>query len=374
LLTFRLKQNRIEVKVESSVQGRVIHGDNRAVLDALRRENLQVTCAYIDPPYNNHDRLHHYRDSLDDDLWLDEIATCAELIRNVLDEQGSLWVSIDDGMMHYLKVRLDMVFGRENFVTTIIWEHRTSRENRAVFSNNHEYVLVYARDRKKFKSYRNLLSPTADWLERFKNPDGDVRGAWQSVSATAQGGHATQSQYYGIECPDGRMLYPPKGRCWTLTEGKMKAAIEEGRVYFGKNGHGVPRIKKYLSEVKAGLTPHTLWKADEVGTTADAKKQVLNISRNMAVFETPKPEELIARIISIATKPGDIVLDAYLGSGTTAAVAHKLDRRYVGIEIGDQVATHCVERLRSVCAGEQGGISKTADWKGGGDFAFVRHA
>lgn len=360
--------------MELSVRGRVIQGDNRTVLESLRNSRLQVTCAYIDPPYNNHDRLHHYKDSLDDDIWLDEVANCAELIRDVLDDKGSLWVSIDDGMMHYLKVRLDRVFGRENFVTTIVWEHRTSRENRAVFSNNHEYVLVYARNRKQFKAHRNLLAPTPEWLERFKNPDNDPKGPWQSVSATAQGGHATRSQYYAIECPDGRVLHPPKGRCWTLNEAKMKAAIHERRIYFGKNGSGVPRIKKYLSEVNSGLTPHTLWKADEVGTTANAKKQVLAVTNHEAVFETPKPEELISRIIGIATKPGDVVLDAYLGSGTTAAVAHKLDRQYIGIEIGNQVATHCVERLRSVCAGEQGGISKAVNWRGGGDFSFVRQA
>lgn len=355
-------------------QGQLIQGDNKAVLRHLVENGVKVACAYLDPPYNNHDRLHHYRDSVDDDVWLDGITACAELVRDLLENHGSLWVSIDDGMMHYLKVRLDGVFGKQNFVTTIVWEHRTSRENRAVFSNNHEYVLVYARDLKQFKKYRNALAPTPEWLGRFKNPDCDPKGPWQSVSATAQGGHATQSQYYGLECPDGRILHPPKGRCWTLTESRMKAAIGEGRIYFGKNGGGVPRIKKYLSESKSGLTPHTLWKADEVRTTADAKKHILSVSQDMAVFETPKPEELIARIINIATKPDDIVLDAYLGSGTTAAVAHKLDRRYIGIEIGDHIATHCVERLRSVCSGEQGGVSKLTNWRGGGEFAFARLA
>ncbi|MBO6900649.1 MAG: site-specific DNA-methyltransferase [Rhizobiaceae bacterium] len=360
--------------MNSSFRGKLIQGDNAAVLDSLRREGTQVTCAYIDPPYNNHDRLQHYDDSVSDNIWLDQISSCALQIKQVLAENGSLWVSIDDGMMHYLKVRLDEIFGRENFVSTIVWEHRTSRENRAVFSNNHEYILVYARDRKKFKEYRNPLEFTAEWKSRFKNPDNDPKGDWQSVSATAQGGHATKSQIYAIECPDGRMLYPPKGRCWTLTKERMLKAIGEGRIYFGRGGGGVPRIKKYLSEVEGGLTPHTLWKAEEAGTTAHAKKHVLSISEEMAVFETPKPEELIARIVHIATKPNDLVLDAYLGSGTTAAVAHKLGRRYIGIEIGDHIATHCVARLRSVCRGEEGGISTSTGWRGGGDFEFSRHA
>lgn len=360
--------------MESEIQGHLIQGDNRPVLQSLVRSGTKVTCAYIDPPYNNHDRLHHYQDSVADEDWLDYISECATNIRHLLLDHGSFWVSIDDGMMHYLKVRLDTVFGRDNFVNTIVWEHRTTRENRAVFSNNHEYVLVYAKDRKRFKSYRNPLAYTADWQARFKNPDDDPRGPWQSVSATAQGGHATRSQYYAIECPDGRLLHPPKGRCWILTEDKMAQAIRDGRIYFGKGGRGVPRIKRYLSELDGGLTPHTLWKSDEVGTTADAKKQVIKVSKDLSVFETPKPEELIARIVTIATKPGDLVLDAFLGSGTTAAVAHKLGRRYIGIEIGDQIATHCVDRLRSVCDGEQGGISKVSAWRGGGHFGFERYA
>lgn len=355
-------------------QGKLIHGDNVKVLESLRKAGTKVTCAYIDPPYNNHDRLKHYHDSVADDVWLEHITSVASQMKSLLTENGSFWVSIDDGMMHYLKVRLDEIFGRENFVSTVVWEHRTSRENRAVFSNNHEYILVYARDRKKFKAYRNPLAFTDDWKSRFKNPDNDPRGAWQSISATAQSGHATKSQHYAIECPDGRMLYPPKGRCWVYTKEKMLRAVAEERIYFGKGGGGVPRIKKYLSEVEGGLTPHTLWKAEEVGTTADAKKHIISMARESAVFETPKPEQLIARIVEIATKPNDLVLDAYLGSGTTAAVAHKLGRRYIGIEIGDQITTHCVDRLRSVCEGEEGGISSLTGWRGGGDFELAKQA
>lgn len=360
--------------MDSDIQGQLIQGDNLAVLASLVELERQVVCAYIDPPYNNHDRLHHYEDSVDDATWLDQITQSATQIRDLLADHGSLWVSIDDGMMHYLKVRLDQVFGRDNFISTIIWEHRTSRENRAVFSNNHEYILVYARDRRKFKSHRNPLEYTSEWKSRFQNPDNDPRGQWQSVSATAQAGHATKSQHYLLTCPDGREVLPPKGRCWTLTKERMLLAIQEGKIYFGRNGLGVPRIKKYMSEVDGGLTPHTLWKSEEVGTTASAKKHVLNVSGDICVFETPKPEELIARIISIATNPGEVVLDAYLGSGTTASVAHKLGRKYIGIEIGEQIATHCVNRLRSVCQGEQGGISKAANWQGGGNFKFVKYA
>lgn len=353
---------------QSSVQGKLIKGDNKKVLDELILVGTQTTCAYIDPPYNNFDNFDHYDDKREFDVWLEEIIDVSKKIKKTLVNHGSLWVSIDDENMHYLKVALDGVFGKQNFVTTIIWQHRTSRENRAVFSNNHEYVLVYAIDKKAFKKYRNPLPYTDEWRKRFKNPDDDPRGPWQSVSATAQAGHATQSQHYELLSPLGFNHLPPKGRCWVLTRDRMTSAIDRGEVYFGKSGAGVPRIKKYLAEAVGGLTPHTLWTADEVGTTASAKKHMLQMLQEESVFETPKPEELLARIISISSNPGDLVLDAYLGSGTTASVAHKLGRRYIGIELGEHITTHCVERLRSVCSGESGGISQKIGWKGGGKF------
>ncbi|WP_434723661.1 site-specific DNA-methyltransferase [Mesorhizobium sp. RIZ17] len=349
-------------------QGKLIKGDNSVVLDRMIAEGTVVSCAYIDPPYNNKDRFDHYEDNKDYDIWEAEIIAVSSKIRSLLSEEGSLWVSIDDKLMHYLKVALDNVFGRENFISTVVWEHRTTRENRAIFSNNHEYILVYAKNFEKFKSYRNPLPFTDEWKDRFKNPDNDPRGPWQSVSANAQAGHATAGQFYELVAPSGKRHLPPKGRCWLYTQARMNEAMREGRIYFGKGGSGVPRIKRYLREVKGGLTPHTLWKADEVGTTASAKKHLLDVLADVSVFETPKPEQLISRILSIASNPGDLVLDAYLGSGTTASVAHKMDRRYVGIELGEHIASHCVRRLRSVCQGEQGGISKAVNWLGGGDF------
>lgn len=356
------------------LRGKLIQGDNSVVLDRLWEQGVEVACAYIDPPYNNRDRLSHYHDDFDDDAWLEETALVASKIKRLLPPKGSLWVSIDDGMMHYLKVKLDSIFGRDNFVSTIVWEHRTTRENRAVFSNNHEYILVYAANAANFKSHRNPLPFTAEWAARFNNPDNDRRGPWQSVSATAQAGHATQDQFYEVVSPSGKRHLPPKGRCWVYSKMKMIEYIDDGRIYFGRDGDGVPRLKKYLNEAKGGLTPHTLWRSEEVGTTAIAKKHVLDVIKDASVFETPKPEALLARIISIATNPGELVLDAYLGSGTTASVAHKLGRRYIGIEIGDHIATHCAARLRSVCQGEQGGISKNVDWRGGGAFEIQKLA
>jgi adenine-specific DNA-methyltransferase len=238
--------------------------------------------------------------------------------------------------------------------------------------NNHEYVLVYAKSAEFFKKSRNYLDINADVLSRYKNPDNDHRGSWQSVSATAQAGHAVASQFYEIIAPNGRRHVPPKGRCWIYNESQMLDEIQKGNIWFGAKGNGVPRIKKFLSERKIGLTPETLWTAEDVGTTDIAKKHLLQILRDQDVFDTPKPESLLKRILTIATNPDDLVLDAYLGSGTTAAVAQKMGRQFIGIELGNHAITHCVERLRLVINGEQGGISEEVKWMGGGGFNFYR--
>jgi adenine-specific DNA-methyltransferase len=349
----------------------IIQGDNRAVLTALRaRFAGQVRCAYIDPPYNNQERYNHYDDLQSHENWLADVVACAERIKPLLRDDGSLWVSIDDREVHYLKVALDGVFSRENFVTTIVWEQRTTRENRKAFSNNHEYILVYAANIRKFKENRGALDWSDDILARYKNPDNDPRGPWQSVSANVQAGHATQSQFYDLVAPNGKRHAPPNGRCWVYNQARMTEAIHNNNVWFGKDGNGAPRLKRFLNDARRGLTPHTLWPAAEVGTNDQAKKHLLSLFPDQAVFDTPKPESLIHQVLRIASAPGDLVLDAYLGSGTTAAVAHKMQRRYIGIEVGDHAATLCAERLRQVMAGEGGGVSPALGWTGGGAFAF----
>jgi len=349
----------------------IIQGDNAVVLQRLQSQfEGTVRCAYIDPPYNNQERYTHYSDVQGHDEWLKEIVSCAKKIKSLLRGDGSLWISIDDRQVHYLKVALDEVFGRENFVSTIIWQQRTTRENRKVFSNNHEYLLVYAVDLNAFKEKRGLLEWDDAVLSRFKNPDNDPRGPWQSVSANVQAGHATKGQFYDLVAPNGRRHRPPKGRCWVYTETRMQQEIAADNVWFGKDGNSVPRLKRFLRDARQGLTPHTLWTAEEVGTNDSAKKHLLKLFPNRPVFDTPKPEALIHRILRIASDPGDLVLDAYLGSGTTAAVAHKMGRRYIGIERGEHAVTHCVDRLRQVIAGEQGGVSPIVGWHGGGTFSF----
>ncbi len=352
---------------------RLIHGDNRDVLPALADEIAGAArCVYLDPPYNNRERWTHYDDREGHDRWLAAVEATLAGVWPLLRADGSLWVSIDDTEVHYLKVLADRLFGRAAFVATIVWEHRTSRENRRVFSHNHEYLLVYARDPERFKLTRNPVAASPAVLARYRNPDADPRGPWQSISLTAQAGHGTAAQFYDLVAPNGRRHRPPKGRCWIYTRERMHAAVAAGEISFGAGGNGVPRLKRFLSAAPAGMTPPTLWPAAEVGTTAAAKREVLALFPDEPVFDTPKPEALLRRVLEIATDPGDLVVDAYLGSGTTAAVAHKTGRRWIGVERGEHAVTHCARRMRLVVDGEAGGISAGVGWRGGGGFRFER--
>jgi len=350
----------------------VAHGDNLAVLDSMGHwleGNLK--CAYLDPPYRTGERFTHYDDDASHEEWLKDVTTCARKVWDLLSDDGSIWISIDDQEVHYLKVALDRAIGRQNFVTTIIWQQRTTRENRRVFSNNHEYLLVYAKNPRKFGQARNGLAMTDDVRGRYVNHDNDPRGPWQSVSANVQAGHAVASQFYVITAPNGRKHMPPNGRCWVYNQRRMELEIAQGNIWFGKDGNGVPRLKKFLATGR-GMTPETLWFADQVGTNDHAKKHIHSLFPGEPLFDTPKPEALISRVLHIASNPGDLVLDPYLGSGTTAAVALKTNRRFVGIEFGDHAASIAAARLRQVVDGESGGISAQVSWEGGGGFDFLR--
>lgn len=351
----------------------IVHGCNKDVLPllSLTKANL-VQCIYLDPPYNNGDKYNHYEDNCNHEDWLNEMEKTLCLFKPLLKETGSVWISIDDNEMHYLKVVADRVFGRKNFVTTIVWQQRTTRENRKVFSNNHEYVLVYAKNLNEFSRSRNALPPSEEQLSRYKNPDNDSRGRWQSVSLNVQDGHASKSQFYTIVAPNGKEHIAPKGRCWTYNKERMEREIAEGNIWFGAKGDGVPRRKKFLSESKLSLTPETLWLGEDVGTNKQAKKHIKELFSDKILFDTPKPESLISRILEIATNEGDLVLDPYLGSGTTTATAHKMNRNYIGIEVGEHAITHAVDRMKMVVDGESGGISKSSSWSGGGEFSYYQ--
>lgn len=354
-------------------QNILIHGDNKDVLPELWPEFAnRVKCIYIDPPYNNGETYHYYNDNTTHENWLREIRNVLNLLKPLLTKDGSIWISIDDSEMAYLRIEADRIFGRENFAGTIIWQQRKSRENRAIFSCNHEYILVYAKDIKEFKKKRNLLPVHEDFISsKYKNPDNDPRGPWQSVTANVQSGHAAASQFYTVVSPSGVKHDPPKGRCWIYNEERMKQEIAAGNIWFGRNGCNTPRVKKFLRDAKIGLTPETIWLADEVGTSDSAKKQLMVLFHDEKnIFETPKPEDLLKRIIEIASEENDYVLDCFIGSGTTMATAHKLNRHYIGIEIGNHMSELVVRRMKKVIAGDDSGISKIVGWHGGGNFIF----
>ena len=352
----------------------LIQGDNLEALKALLPYYRgQVKCIYIDPPYNTRSAFEHYDDNLEHSRWLAMIWPRLELLRELLAEDGSIWVSIDDNEGHYLKVIMDEVFGRENFVASNVWQKRYSRENRETIGDVHEYIFVYAREKERFKSARNKLPLDEKQAKIYRNPDDpndpDPAKRWRGLPMTAQG--YRPNQMYEITGPNGKVHTPPEGRCWSMVEPEFQKLKAAGRIYWGKNGDAQPSVIRFLSEVP-GLVPWTWWPHEDVGHTDESKKEANHIFGADVSFGTPKPERLMARILQIATNPGDLVLDSFLGSGTTPAVAHKMGRRWIGIEMGDHAQTHCVPRLKKVIEGEQGGISEAANWKGGGGFAFYR--
>ena len=352
---------------------RLIFGDNLLALKALEQEfSGKVKCVFIDPPYNTGSAFTHYDDGLEHSIWLGLMRDRLEIIRRLMADDGSLWITIDDNEVHYLKVMCDEIFGRSNFLANMVWEKRTSRENRRVFSFNHDHLLVYAKSKGKFEAVRNPLGLNAEVLSRYKNPDNDLRGPWQSVSVNAQAGHATATQFYTLTLPSGRLVDPPKGRCWLYTKERMQQEIEAGNIWFGVDGDNAPRYKKFLKDGEdKGLTPETIWPASEVGTNDDAKKALLQLLPDHPVFDNPKPEQLLERVLHIATNSGEIVLDSFGGSGTTAAAAQKMGRRWIMIELGEHCHTHIIPRLKKVIDGDdKGGITEATNWRGGGGFRY----
>lgn len=343
-------------------------------LKALEKKYVgKVKCIYIDPPYNTGSAFEHYDDNLEHSIWLNLIRPRLKILWNMLrEDDGSIWISIDDSEQAYMRVLCDELFGRNHFIAQNVWQKRYSRENREAIGDSHEYILVYVKNKELFKQNRNFLPLAEKQLKAYKNPDNDPRGAWQSVSLLAQG--YRPNQMYTIIAPNGIKHTPPTGNCWKVIESEYQKALADNRITFGTDGNGVPRRKQFLSEAK-GLVPWTWWPQEEVGHTGESKNEVNALFGSEISFATPKPERLIQRIIHIATNPGDLVLDSFLGSGTTAAVAHKMNRRYIGIEMGDHAYTHCKLRLDKVISGEdKGGITVSANWQGGGGYRFYELA
>ncbi len=349
----------------------LIHGDNLIALKALEQDYAgQIKCIYIDPPYNTGSAFAHYDDSVEHSIWLSLIKQRIDILYSLLADNGSMWISIDDDEQAYLKVICDEIFGRANFVCSVIWHKKGTRSNDARwFSDNHDYILVYAKNKEDWKP--NLLPRPEDSADGYSNPDNDPRGVWASGPCHAK--TPNPKDIYEITTPSGRTLLPPPGTSWRFSQERFQQLISENRIWFGKNGDNVPRFKRFLTDVQDGFVPTTLWFREEVGDNQEAKKEVKLIDKD-DVFSTPKPERLIERILTLASKEGDLVLDSFLGSGTTAAVAHKMGRKWIGIELGNHAYTHCKIRMDKVIDGEQGGISKSVNWHGGGGYKFYELA
>lgn len=357
-----------EVNSFSEDDNLIIKGNNLLALHTLKEKYAgKIKLIYIDPPYNTGSDSFKYNDRFKHSTWLTFMKNRLEIVRELLSEKGSIWVNIDDDECHYLKILCDEVFGRENFVNNVIWEKKFSPQNDATWlSDSHDHILVFAKNKELWRP--KLLPRSEEMNSRYSNPDNDPRGPWTSSDLTVK--TYSEEYDYPITTPSGRVIKPAKGRSWNTSKQRMKELIDDNRIWFGEKGNNVPRLKKFLSEVKDGITAMTIWKHSEVGNNQDAKKEV-NAIENIAPFSTPKPEKLLNRIIHLASNEGDIVLDFFMGSATTQAVAHKMNRRYIGIEQMDYINTVSIPRLQKVIEGEQGGISKDVNWQGGGSFVYV---
>lgn len=352
----------------------LIQGDNLDALKALLPYFAgQVKCIFIDPPYNTQSAFgEFYDDNLEHAKWLSMIYPRLELLRRFLREDGSLWITLDDNEAHYCKVVADEIFGRKNFVSSFAWEKDQGRRGDTDVSSAHDHILAYAKSRETWRKTRNLLPRTEKHNARYRNPDNDPRGPWlQGDNGTAKSG--SEKSRFPIQLPSGRWVQPPKGNYWRFSPENFDKARAEGRVYFGADGDRLPIIKRYLSEVQDGVVPRTWWPAEDAGTNQSAKRDHLRkLLPDIEPFPTPKPEELMRLIFAIASNEGDIVMDSFLGSGTAAAAAMKMKRRWIGIESNDHATTHAHPRLVKVIEGEQGGISQAVDWNGGGGFQFYK--
>ena len=345
----------------------LVKGNNLLALQAFRKPFFNsVKLIYIDPPYNTGGSGFGYHDRFPHRAWLAFFQDRVAIAKDLLCEDGSIWVHLDDVEAHYAKVLCDEIFGRENFLANVIWQKKYAPQNDArFFSDNHDHILVYAKNVQRF--HLNLLPRSQEMNSRYKNPDNDPRGPWASDNLLVKTYSAACD--YPITNPTGRVVNPPRGSCWRVSRSKFEELKADNRIWFGQTGKNVPRLKRFLSEVKPGTTPLTIWSYKEVGHNQEARRELFALV-DTNIFQTPKPERLIKRIVELATDAGDIVLDFFVGSGTTAAVAMKMNRRFLACEQMDYCDTVTLERLKKVIAGEQGGISKEVGWQGGGSFIY----
>lgn len=351
--------------VQPTQDNLLITGDAMHVLESiLRTPELaekylgKIKLIYIDPPFNTGQAFTHYEDNIQHSIWLTMLRDRLRQLKPLLTEDGSIWVHLDDVEVHRCRSILDEQFGEKGFVATVVWQKRYSRESRPAIGEVHDSILVYAKNVDRFKASRNKIQRTS--AKEYRNPNNDPRGPWRVIPMNAPGTRA--NQMYEIEGPDGRIWIPPKGRCWSTIRSGYEELLAQDRIRFGVSGDGAPGILRYLDEDE-GLTPWTWWPHEETGHTDEAKKEIQALFADDEAFDTPKPERLLRRIIEISTNPGDIVLDCFAGSGTTAAVAHKLGRRWITCELlPSNVEKFTKVRLAKVIAGEDpGGITSTTE-------------
>ena len=351
---------------------RLIFGDNLLALRALEAEFTgKIKCVFIDPPYNTGSAFTHYDDGLEHSIWLGLMRDRLEIIRRLLSDDGSLWITIDDNECHYLKVLCDELFGRQNFVSTVIWQKKYApKSDSKYFSESHDFILVYAKQLDQFNLGR--LPKTEKQTNRYTNRDNDPRGPWKASDTLRN--EARDYAIFPVTLPSGREVMPPPGTSWRYTKEKFAELIADNRIWFGVDGNARPAYKRFLSEVTDTIPSTTIWGYDEVGHNDESKKEMRAIF-GKDLFATPKPERLLERVVTLATNAGDWVLDSFAGSGTTGAVAHKMGRKWIMVELGDHCHTHIIPRLQKVIDGtDQGGISKAVDWQGGGGFRYYKLA
>lgn len=351
---------------------RLVLGDNLLALKALEQEFAgKVKCVFIDPPYNTGSAFEHYDDGIEHSLWLTMMRDRLELLRSLLSPDGTMWITLDDNEHAYCKVLCDEVFGRTNFVANVIWQKLHARNNSAQYlSTDHDNVLVYARDLPQWR--RNKVGRTAASDADFWNPDSDPRGDWRRSDLTAAKPYADGK--YEVVGPHGDSFSPRANRWWSISKETFEELQADGRIWWGKTSRTFPFRKRFRSEL-GELVPTTFWPHEDVGNNREAKQESAALFGRDNIFSTPKPERLLGRILHIATNPGDLVLDSFAGSGTTGAVAHKMRRRWIMIELGEHARTHVVPRLKMVIDGaDTGGVTDATGWTGGGGFRFLHLA
>jgi adenine-specific DNA-methyltransferase len=377
LLEDREKSYHAKVRVSDDdiFDNRLIFGDNLLALKALEQEFAgRVKCIFIDPPYNTGSAFEHYEDGLEHSIWLGLMRDRIEILRRLLSDDGSLWITIDDNEAHYLKVVCDEVFGRLNFVSDAIWQKKYTVANDAKWlSDNHDHVLIYAVNKELWRPYR--LGRSAEMDGRYRNPDNHPKGPWKATPLYAKRTGSEREQAFTFKFKNGVVWSPPRGTSPRFPADALRQMDLNDEIWFGADGTANPSRKTFLRELKvAGPPAPTVWLHSEVGNNHEAREEVKAHNPDDP-FSTPKPERLLKRVLELATLPGDLVLDSFAGSGTTGAVAHKMGRRWIMVELEPHCHTHIIPRLKKVVDGDDpGGITESVDWKGGGGFRYYRLA